>query len=172
MRGMALLSFAQTCVTDGFVDERDEGDFAVALASWCARCGIVGDADVRRIRELSAEPNRRKVIAEYIRFAHTTNSTRARADKLASLGVPPTTMTHWARRYCGPGTLARAAPPSTGALIRHYLREHPGATRKELVLHAGVKRSSVPGALDYGLKRGSLRREKSGDGRWRWHACS
>lgn len=165
---IAVTDCVTQAVSDGYIDERDAADFAGWLARYLARWGVIADADVQRVAAVSRADEQRRIVEQYAVFARTTAAPRARADKLAALGVSSSTMTHWARKHFGPGYLAEAMPPTSGYLIASYLRRHPGASRKEIALHSGVKRTSIPGALAYGLRRGKLVRQYR-DGLWRWY---
>jgi len=161
--------FVADAAADGFIDERDTAEFTQWVGRWFVHAGLLADSELNRVIRASQIPEQKRLVLQYARYAKTTNSAAKRSAKLAALGVTPSAMCHWARRYFGPGYLAKCAPTSAPAMVRQYLREYPGSTRRQIVAHAGIPHTSLPGALAHGLKTGTLRRDRTGSQLWRWY---
>ena len=147
-------------VAGGYVDELDRDDVMREIVRWAEACGIIDRAQRLLLNTMANHERQRAIVAQYARVAKQTRNVHKRAAAIAQLGVNPSTLTHWARRHFGPGYLAGLGPPAAIYHIVDFLRREPGSTRKQIFAHSGVPHTSIPGAMDWGLKKGRLWREK------------
>jgi len=149
-------SLAALLVEVGVVYGSDEEVATEVAAIWLARHGLGPTCTLSRSAYSRAE--QRRIVDEYVALAKTTNDPARRSAKIRDLGVSPEIITHWARKHYGPGHLQRARPTPTLRLILDWLATHPWSTRQEILLGTGAVRTSMPGALDWGRRKGRLQR--------------
>jgi len=165
-----LLELVQSFIDEGIVDVDDERAVVVALVRWLARLGVINPNTASSAVLATDKQRKLDLVAEYARFASQTTSSAARARKLQSMGVSPTLINSWARRYVKPGYLASITPVSARVLVLEYIRQNPGATRPDVFGSSGARHTAIPSALAENLRRGLLKREKNGGELYRWYA--
>lgn len=168
-----LRTIADQLLDGGIIDAADyEATFETVL-NLAVRWGHIPENEARAHRNASAvsSTEQRRIVREYVDFAQTTNDPAKRSAKIRSLGVCPQTLGGWARRHFGHGCLSKARPVPTAQLILEFLQDHPWSTRAEILERTGVIRSSLPGALDWLKRKGSLVRRKNGQGLFEY-ACA
>jgi len=171
LRVPGLMALVDALIEGEFCDDRDRDDLVATTARWAETCGLIDASQREHAKSMADEGRKRAIIADYVALAKQTRSVSRRSAKIAALGINPSTLNHWARRLHGPGYLAQFGPPSATALVLEYVRRRPGSTRRQILAHSGVSPKSMPGALDWSLRRGRLRRERDdGERLWRWYA--
>lgn len=167
----AVMALVETLVSEEFCDERDRDELVTIVARWAETCGLIDVSQREQLKSMADKARKLEIIAEYVKLAKQTRSCAKRSAKIASLGVNPQTLYGWAVRLHGPRYLGQFGPPSATSLVLEYVRRRPGSTRKQIFADSGISPTSLPGALDWSLRRGVLRRERrSTDKLWHWYA--
>jgi hypothetical protein len=163
-----LRCMIETLAGEAIIDDADIDDALDLVLGMAVRWGHISEAERRKATNASAVPiaEQRRIVAEYIAFA-SCHGQEDRKRKLRGLGISSETMGRWARRILGPGVLESKRLPSAASEVRELLQHRPWQTRAEILETTGIKATSLPAALWYGLKKGWLKRRKR-NGLFEW----